>query len=112
MRPSGYRMVGPCLRAGAISRLQGQAESAEPLGESGHADIIDSITHATSVGDQRWRDTLVWFDTLVGRELEREVLVSSIVKDLVAGSGISFEDRGLRVLKGVPDQWRLFSVTL
>lgn len=39
-----------------------------------------------------------------------EVLVSSTVKDLVAGSGISFADRGLRVLKGVPGEWRLFAV--
>jgi class 3 adenylate cyclase len=39
-----------------------------------------------------------------------EVLVSSTVKDLVAGSGIEFEDRGLAKLKGVPDQWRLFAV--
>jgi len=38
-----------------------------------------------------------------------EVLVSSTVKDLVAGSGIRFEDRGMRTLKGVPDQWRLFA---
>ena len=39
-----------------------------------------------------------------------EVLVSSTVKDLVAGSGLSFEDRGLQRLKGVPDEWRLFAV--
>ena len=39
-----------------------------------------------------------------------EVLVSSTVKDLVAGSGIAFEDRGLHTLKGVPDAWRLFAV--
>lgn len=38
-----------------------------------------------------------------------EVLVSSTVKDLVAGSGIRFADRGARTLKGVPDQWRLFA---
>jgi class 3 adenylate cyclase len=38
-----------------------------------------------------------------------EVLVSSTVKDLVAGSGIAFEDRGSHALKGVPDTWRLFS---
>ena len=37
-----------------------------------------------------------------------EVIVSSTVKDLVAGSGIVFEDRGLRPLKGIPDTWRLF----
>jgi pimeloyl-ACP methyl ester carboxylesterase len=39
-----------------------------------------------------------------------EVLVSSTVKDLVAGSGITFDDRGARRLKGVPDEWRLFAV--
>jgi len=40
-----------------------------------------------------------------------EVLVSSTVKDLVVGSGISFDDRGAHTLKGVPDEWRLFAVT-
>jgi len=40
-----------------------------------------------------------------------EVLVSSTVKDLVAGSGIQFDDRGEHQLKGVPDAWRLFAVT-
>lgn len=39
-----------------------------------------------------------------------EVLVSSTVKDLVAGSGIAFADRGEHELKGIPDQWRLFAV--
>ena len=39
-----------------------------------------------------------------------EVLVSSTVKDLVAGSGIAFDDRGEHELKGVPGTWRLFSV--
>jgi len=39
-----------------------------------------------------------------------EVLVSQTVKDLVAGSGIVFEDRGLAELKGVPGEWRLYSV--
>jgi class 3 adenylate cyclase len=38
-----------------------------------------------------------------------EVLVSSTVKDLVAGSGIRFVDRGLRVLKGVPGEWHLYA---
>lgn len=41
-----------------------------------------------------------------------EVLVSSTVKDLVTGSGIGFEDRGAQSLKGVPDAWRPFSVTV
>ena len=39
-----------------------------------------------------------------------EVLVSSTVKDLVAGSGIRFHERGLADLKGVPGEWRLYSV--
>jgi class 3 adenylate cyclase len=38
-----------------------------------------------------------------------EVLVSSTVRDLVAGSGIGFDDRGTRRLKGIPDEWRLFA---
>ncbi|MDX6509739.1 MAG: hypothetical protein QOG81_1491 [Gaiellaceae bacterium] len=39
-----------------------------------------------------------------------EVLVSSTVKDLVAGSGLRFEDRGDHDLKGIPDAWHLFAV--
>ena len=39
-----------------------------------------------------------------------EVLVSQTVKDLVAGSGLGFEDRGEHELKGVPGSWRLYSV--
>ncbi|HEU6443425.1 MAG TPA: adenylate/guanylate cyclase domain-containing protein [Gaiellaceae bacterium] len=40
-----------------------------------------------------------------------EVLVSRTVKDLVAGSGLEFEDRGARELKGVPGTWQLYAVT-
>jgi class 3 adenylate cyclase len=39
-----------------------------------------------------------------------EVLVSSTVRDLVAGSGIAFQDRGLHDLKGIPDEWHLYAV--
>ncbi|HYV58600.1 MAG TPA: adenylate/guanylate cyclase domain-containing protein [Acidimicrobiia bacterium] len=39
-----------------------------------------------------------------------EVLVSRTVVDLVAGSGLTFEDRGDHALKGVPGEWRLFAV--
>jgi class 3 adenylate cyclase len=38
-----------------------------------------------------------------------EVLVSSTVKDLVAGSGLEFEDRGVHELKGIPGEWRLYA---
>ncbi len=38
-----------------------------------------------------------------------EVLASSTVRDLAAGSGIEFADRGRHELKGVPDSWQLYS---
>lgn len=41
-----------------------------------------------------------------------EILVSGTVKDLVAGSGIRFTDRGVHALRGIPDPWRVFAVTL
>lgn len=39
----------------------------------------------------------------------REIVTSSTVKDLVAGSGLIFLDRGVQTLRGVPDQWRAFT---
>lgn len=41
-----------------------------------------------------------------------EVLVSSTVKDLVAGSGLAFTDRGESELRGVPGSWRLYAAEL
>ena len=43
--------------------------------------------------------------------LPGEVLVSGTVKDLVAGSGLEFEDRGSHELRGVPGEWRLYAVS-
>ena len=40
-----------------------------------------------------------------------EVLVSNTVKDLVAGSGLSFEGRGQHILKGVPGEWSVYAVS-
>jgi len=40
-----------------------------------------------------------------------EVLATGTVRDLVVGSGIVFDDRGLHDLKGVPEQWQLLAVT-
>ena len=39
-----------------------------------------------------------------------DVLVSRTVKDLVAGSGIEFDDFGTHTLKGIPDQWQVFRI--
>ena len=47
---------------------------------------------------------------IAGEAEPGEVVVSSTVKDLVAGSGIEFEDRGIRRLKGVPGDWHVFAV--
>jgi pimeloyl-ACP methyl ester carboxylesterase len=48
---------------------------------------------------------------VAGRAEPGEVLVSSTVKDLVAGSGLAFDDRGVQPLKGVPGDWHLFAVS-
>ena len=47
---------------------------------------------------------------VAGKAEPGEVLVSSTVKDLVAGSGIEFNDRGTHELKGVPGKWHLYSI--
>jgi class 3 adenylate cyclase len=47
---------------------------------------------------------------VMGAAGPNEVLVSGTVKDLVVGSGIAFEDRGERELRGVPGEWRLYAV--
>jgi len=48
---------------------------------------------------------------VMNRAGPNEVLVSGTVKDLVVGSGISFEDRGEHELRGVPGEWRLYAVS-
>ena len=47
---------------------------------------------------------------VMARARPYEVLVSSTVKDLVTGSGVEFQDRGMHRLKGVPGAWRLYGV--
>jgi class 3 adenylate cyclase len=47
---------------------------------------------------------------VAGEAAPGEVLVSSTVKDLVAGSGLQFRERGVTELKGIPGEWRLYSV--
>jgi class 3 adenylate cyclase len=48
---------------------------------------------------------------VMGEAGPNEVLVSGTVKDLVVGSGIEFEERGERELRGVPGEWRLYAVS-
>jgi class 3 adenylate cyclase len=46
---------------------------------------------------------------VAGKAAPGEIVVSQTVKDLVAGSGLSFAERGAHALKGVPGEWRLFA---
>jgi len=62
-----------------------------------------------------WRAKVVGIAVHIGARVAAtanpdEVMVSSTVRDLVAGSGLKFGDRGIHRLKGVPDEWRLFAV--
>jgi class 3 adenylate cyclase len=68
-------------------------------------------------GECEWRgESLAGIAVHIGARVSAtaapgEVLVSSTVKDLVAGSGLSFVDRGRHVLKGVDGDWQLFAAT-
>ena len=48
---------------------------------------------------------------IAGMAAPRDVLVSRTVKDLTAGSGFAFDDRGEHELKGVPERWQLYRVS-
>lgn len=57
------------------------------------------------------RGVAVHVGARIGASAEpNEILASSTVRDLVAGSGIAFEDAGERMLKGVPEPWQLYRV--
>jgi class 3 adenylate cyclase len=47
---------------------------------------------------------------VAARAVDDEVLVTGTVRDLVAGSGLQFEDRGRHALKGIPDDWQIYAV--
>ena len=47
---------------------------------------------------------------VIGKAEPGEVIVSATVKDLVAGAGHEFSDRGAHELRGIPGEWRLFAV--
>jgi class 3 adenylate cyclase len=49
---------------------------------------------------------------VMGQAQTGEVLCSRTVKDLVAGAGFTFADRGTRRLKGIADRWQLYAVQL
>jgi class 3 adenylate cyclase len=94
--------------ARAIRCARAIAEAVKPLGieiragiHTGECEIIDGKCGglAVSIGAR-----------VAARSGASEVLISQTVKDLVAGSGFTFEDAGEHELKGVPDRWRLYRV--
>ena len=66
---------------------------------TGECEMVDDQVSGMAVDIGEW---------VAGEAQPSEVLVSSTVKDLVAGSGLQFTDRGVHELVGIPDQWRLF----
>jgi pimeloyl-ACP methyl ester carboxylesterase len=94
--------------ARAIRCAQAIHEAVRPLGielraglHTGECELVDGKVGgiAVHIGAR-----------VAGAAEPNEVLVSSTVKDLVAGSGLEFEERGTAVLKGVPGDWRLYVV--
>jgi pimeloyl-ACP methyl ester carboxylesterase len=99
------RFDGP---ARAIRCAQGIVESVRPLGievraglHTGECEIVNGKAGgiAVSIGAR-----------VMAKAGPSEALVSQTVKDLVAGSGLAFEDAGEHELKGIPDRWRLYRV--
>ncbi len=81
---SGVRDLGLEVRAGV---------------HTGECEVIDGKVGGIAV------TTGARISSLAGAS---QVLVSQTVKDLVAGSGLSFQDHGVHALKGVPDPWHLY----
>jgi class 3 adenylate cyclase len=99
------RFDGP---AGAIRCVDAITKSVRGLGieiraglHTGECEVVDDKVAgiAVSIGAR-----------VAAQAAPREVLVSQTVKDLVAGSGLAFEERGMAELKGVPGEWRLYAV--
>ena len=92
----------------AIQCAQAITTSVAPLGIQVRAGLH---TGECEVADGKVAGIAVSIGARIASTAEpSEVLVSSTVKDLVAGSGLSFDDRGTYELKGVPGDWRLYSV--
>jgi class 3 adenylate cyclase len=98
------RFDGP---ARAIQCAQSITAAVQPLGIHVRAGLH---TGECEVADNKVAGIAVSIGARIAAMAEAdEVLVSSTVKDLVAGSGLRFDDRGIRELKGVPGEWRLYS---
>jgi len=94
--------------ARAIRCAQSIVKSVRPLGLDVRAGLH---TGEVEVADRKVAGIAVNIGARVAARADAgEVLVSSTVRDLVAGSGIEFAERGKAELKGVPGEWRLYAV--
>ena len=94
--------------ARGIRCAQSIVESVRPLGLDVRAGLH---TGEVELADGKVAGIAVNIGARVAGQADAgEVLVSGTVKDLVAGSGLEFEDRGTVALKGVPGEWRLFAL--
>jgi class 3 adenylate cyclase len=94
--------------ARAIRCAKAIVKSVEPLGIEIRAGLH---TGECEVRDENLGGIAVHIAARVGALAgPGEVVVSSTLKDLVAGSGIQFQERGEHELKGVPGPWKLFAV--
>ena len=72
---------------------------------------LESIPASARVLDGKMGGLAVVIGARIGSKAgPSEVLASQTVKDLTAGSGLAFADRGEHELKGVPDSWHLYQV--
>jgi class 3 adenylate cyclase len=96
---------------GPARAVQAAASLREPLGELGLEVRAGLHTGECEVSDGK----VVGIAVSIGARIAAlaapgEVLVSRTVKDLVAGSGLRFEDRGDHQIKGIPDAWQLYAL--
>jgi class 3 adenylate cyclase len=87
---------------------QAIAEAVSPLGLEVRAGV--HIGEVESIDNKVGGIAVAIGARVAGKASPSEVLVSQTVKDLVAGSGLTFQDAGEHELKGVPDRWHLYRV--
>ena len=95
--------------ARAVRCAQALAQQTQPLGLG-----VRSGVHTGEIelmGDDVGGIAVHISSRVTGHAGPGEVVCSSTVRDLVAGSGIAFDDRGTHALKGVPGEWHLFAAT-
>ena len=101
--PLGKRVKRAC--AGRLTR----PKAASPPLSAPSASARNDVDQRDKSDNDRHGDESVAIGARVGSlAAPSEVLVSQTIRDLTAGSGLIYEDRGERVLKGIPEPWRLF----